>query len=188
MKKFVFLHGSGGDKNSYADFMRVVAKYFDAELIVFNAPFQHHDYPDKFTWFGKFDNKGRRDAVIDNYMYSLQYIKNKIYELNCDNKDVILFGHSQGGGMAVHIGLEMNLGGVIAVCADLPYNVSYKLLSKTPIYWFEAVNDTLLNENRKKSYKLLSENTNFHYGLLPNSTHKDFEQDFIGLINKIHLR
>lgn len=189
MKKLVFLHGSGADKNRYADFMTDVAKYYGAKLVCFNAPFQHYLRPDKYQWFGKFENDGRRDAVIDDYVYSLQYIKNKIHELNCDTKDIALFGHSQGGGLAVHLGMEMNLAGVVAICADVPYNISYMLSSKTPIYWFEAANDTLIDKIRKDSYKLLPQNINFHYAILPNCGHKDFENDFMDVIrkNKIHF-
>lgn len=188
MKKIVFLHGSGADQIRYADFMDRVAKYYDVEMVWFDAPFQHYKKLDKHQGFGKFDNNGRRDAVIDDYMYSLRYIKDKIHEIDCDTKDIALLGHSQGGGMAVHVGLGMELAGVMAICPDLPYNISYKLSSKTPIYWFEAANDTLLDRERKDSYKLLHQNINFHYTILPNCGHNDFGNNFMDIIrqNKIH--
>lgn len=182
MKKMIFLHGSGAYKNRYGELCDSIAKYCGCELVLFNAPFAHHTRPDRYQWFGKFENNDRRDAVIDDYLYSLKYIKDKIYELKCDTKDVILIGHSQGGGMAIHLGLEMNLCGVVAICPDLPYNIQYKLSGNTPIYWFEAAKDTLLDDNRKQSYKLLPKGVDFHYGILPNCGHKDFENDFMDII------
>ena len=182
MKKIVFLHGSGADKNRYAELCDTIAKYCGCELVCFNAPFTHYARPDKYQWFGKFENSGHRDAVISDYEYSLRYIKDKILALNCNTKDIVLIGHSQGGGMAVHIGLEKNLGVVVAICPDLPYNIKYDLSGNTPIYWLEAAKDTLLDDNRKQSYKLLPNGVDFHYAILPNSGHKDFENDFMNVI------
>ena len=41
MKKLVFLHGAGSDKNAYNDLVEQIAKRFDAKAISFNAPFPH---------------------------------------------------------------------------------------------------------------------------------------------------
>ena len=126
MKKLVFLHGAGSDKNAYNDLMLQIAKQFDAELISFNAPFPHPSKPNKFVWFNKFEQNGRRDAVVNDYNQSLEHIKGKLLELGLNLEDIILVGHSQGGGMAVHIGLEMKLNRVISVSGDLPYNIEYE--------------------------------------------------------------
>lgn len=183
MKKLVFLHGSGSDKNAYSDLMYKIAKSFNANLITFNAPFNHPDKPHRYIWFNKFENDGRRDAIVEEYMYSLEYIKEQLKNLDTDTKDIILIGHSQGGGMAVHIGLEMDLSAVISINGDLPYNISYKRLTNTPIYWLESKKDTYIDDNRKKSYQLLTQNSNFHFLMLPNSSHKDFADDFLKIIN-----
>lgn len=188
MKKLVFLHGSGSDKNAYGDLMHEVIKFCDADLITFNAPFKHPDKIDKYRWFNKFEKDGRRDAVVKDYTYSLQYIKEQLNNLHTDTKDIILIGHSQGGGMAVHIGLEMELSSVISISGDLPYNISYKKITKTPIYWLEGGKDTYIDDNRKKSYQQILNNNNFHFLILKNSTHNDFKNDLLKAINNKEIK
>lgn len=184
MKKLVFLHGKGENKNSYTDCMTNVAKYCGYELVCFEAPIAYEKRPGTYQWFKKFENDGRCDAIISDYEYSLRYIKDKILALNCDTKDIVLVGHSQGGGMAVHVGLKMNVAGVVAICADIPYNIShmFKPCYKTSVYWFEAANDTILDANRKKSYKLLPDGVSLHYTVLQHCGHNDFENDFMKVI------
>lgn len=183
MKKLVFLHGSGSDKNAYSDLMHEIAECCDSDLITFNAPFKHPDKIGKYKWFNKFEKDGRRDAVVKDYTYSLQYIKEQLKNLYTDTKDIILIGHSQGGGMAVHIGLEMELSAVISINGDLPYNIPYKKITNTPIYWLEGGKDTYIDVKRKKSYNQISNNNNFHLLMLENSTHNDFENDFLKILN-----
>jgi len=182
MKKLVFLHGSGSDKTAYSDLMHEIAKLCNAELITFNAPIKHPEKPNKYKWFNKFEKDGRRDAIVEEYIYSLQYIKEQLNNLHTDTKNIILIGHSQGGGMAVHIGLEVELASVISISGDLPYNISYKKLTKTPIYWLEGEQDTYIDNNRKKSYQLIVNNNNFHFLTLKNSTHNNFCDDFLQII------
>lgn len=182
MIKFVFLHGSGDDKEAYEGLMYEAAKAFDAKLLSFNAPFAHETKPGRYKWFNKFQNEGRRDAVIEDYDYSLNYVKEKLLKLHGQSSEVILAGHSQGGGLAVHVGLEMKLKGVISINGDLPYNLNYQKKTKTPIYWLESAEDTYLNEERKQSYKLITCNNNFHHFVLPDSTHTEFEKDFLYLL------
>lgn len=180
MKKLVFLHGAGADCYAYHNVMREIAQYLNAELITFNAPFQHPFKQNKFIWFSKFEQYGRRDAVCEEYFTSVKYIRNELQKLNTDMSDIILIGHSQGGGMAAHIGLEMKLGAVISICADLPYNIVYENKSNTPIYWFEAGCDGYIDESRKASYKILEEiGANLYYQILHQSTHKDFARELL---------
>ena len=183
MKKLVFLHGAGSDKNAYSEFMHKVARHFNADIISFDAPYKHPEKPDKYVWFHKFKNDGRRDAVLEEYKYSLKYIKEQLSYLNTEPKDIILIGHSQGGGMAVHVGLEMDIGGVISINGDLPYNISYSKKTDTPVYWLESGQDTYIDDNRKKSYRLILNNENFHLLKLDNSTHNEFQDDFWEIIN-----
>ena len=180
MKKLVFLHGAGSDKNAYNDLVEQIAKRFDAKAISFNAPFPHPTKTNKFVWFNKFEQDGRRDAVIEDYYKSLEYIKEKLQEMSSNLDDIILFGHSQGGGIAVHIGMEMELNKVISVSGDLPYNIEYKKKTYTPIYWFESAKDTYIDQNRKDSYKMLKKiGANLQYNILSNSTHNEFAEDLL---------
>ncbi len=185
MKTVVFLHGAGFDNKAHHNLIKQIAQHFKAELVSFNAPFLPPTKENKFIWFNKFVQYGRRDAVVDDYFASIRYIKNKLLELNTDLKDIILIGHSQGGGMAVHVGLEMDLGAVISVVADLPYNITYENKSTTPIYWFEAGQDGYIDENRKASYRFLQEiETNLHYQVLPESTHNEFADELLSAIKE----
>ena len=146
----VFLHGKGDDKNAYNKQMKNLATHFSADYVSFNAPFPHLSKKDKFLWFNKIEQNKRKDAVKEEYLYSLNYIKENLQKLPHPLSDVILVGHSQGGGMAVHVGLELNLKAVFCICGDLPYNLKYENKSKTPIYWFEGKEDTYINQDRKK--------------------------------------
>ncbi len=180
MKKLVFLHGAGSDKNAYNDLVVKIAKIFAAEPISFNAPFPHPTKPNKYVWFNKIEQEGRRDAIVEDYYKSLEYIKEKLQKRSLDFDDIILFGHSQGGGLAVHIGLELKLNKVISVSGDLPYNIEYKKKAYTPIYWFEGAKDTYINQNRKDSYKILQKiDADLHYKILPNSNHNNFADDLL---------
>lgn len=182
MTTLVFLHGAGDDENAYKWLFNDVAEAFDAEPVRFNAPFVHETKINRYKWFNKFCNGDRRDAVIAEYNYSFNYVVEKLNNLEDDISDVILIGHSQGGGLAVHIGLELSLKGVISINGDLPYNLSYQKKTKTPIYWLESAEDTYLSDERKQSYKLIAHNNNFHHLVLPDSTHTEFADDLLKLL------
>ena len=182
MKKLVFLHGSGANKDAYSNLMKIVAHHFNAKLLSFNAPFEHTEKAMKYKWFNKIENGGRRDAVENEYAYSLQYIKKTLLSIDTNTKNIILLGHSQGGNMAVHVGLEIPLKCAISINGDLPYNITYENISNTPIYWFESKKDTYINQERKNSYTLIKNINNLYYKKLPNSTHNDFSDDFIKVL------
>lgn len=188
MTKLVFLHGSGADKNAYFETMQNVASKFNAQLITFNAPFPHPNKKGKFVWFNKKEVNGRRDAVEEEYLYSLQYVKEQLAKLKNDDDNIILIGHSQGGGLAAHVGAETELMMVISICGDLPYNISYANNSMTPIYWYEGGKDTYIDDNRKASHLLLKDiRANYHYQILPGSFHSEFTADLLNLIENIKI-
>ena len=187
MKKLVFLHGSGADKNAYNDLMQMIAKHFDVELISFNAPFLRENKSNRYAWFNKFENNGRRDAILSEYNHSLEFIKQQLNALKTNPENIILIGHSQGGGMAIHIGLETELAMVLSINGDLPYNISYNSHSATPLYWFAGKKDTYIDDKRKNSYMLINNCKNLHYISLPNSTHNDFADDLLQALKEIDI-
>ena len=188
MTKLVFLHGSGADKDAYFETMQNIASKFNAQLITFNAPFPHPNKKEKFVWFNKKEINGRRDAVEEEYFRSLQYVKERLTSLKKDDEDIILIGHSQGGGLVVHIALDMKLKMVISICGDLPYNISYTNNSVTPIYWCEGGKDTYIDANRKSSHFFLKDiGANYLYQVLPNSTHNEFTKDLMSLVENIKI-
>ena len=175
----VFLHGKGSDKNAYGEQLKKLAKHLSAELVSFNAPFSHQNKKDKFLWFNKFEQNNRRDAIKEEYSHSLNYIEQKLHELSCPLSDIVLIGHSQGGGIATDVGLRQNLKGVFSICGDLPYNLEYKNNSQSPIYWLEGKDDTYISQERKNSYKLLTNlGVNLHYQCVPNCTHTEINPAF----------
>ena len=182
MTKLVFLHSAGGNKEAYRWVLNEAAQKFGAHLVCFDAPICCDNEPNGYKWFNKFDNNGRRDAVIEDYNASLSYIKKQLKKIEKNTSDIILIGHSQGGGLAVHLGIELELKGVISINGDLPYNLSYQKKTKTPIYWLESAEDTYLSDERKQSYELIVDNNHFHRFVLPDSTHQDFENDFLNFL------
>lgn len=197
-KIMFFLSGKGKNLEEYEGLPSEIARQFGAELMPIHAPYPHPK-PEKAaqgrrTWFNKITNKkeNREDADIEEYMDSLHYIEDRIsqyLQAGVNPKDIILLGHSMGAGMAVHVGLEMRLGSVIAVAPDMPYNLQYQIASNTPIYWFECKNDAVLKDPRRKSsYHLVEDHPNFHYNVLPNSTHDDFGKDLMVAITGSLLR
>ena len=175
----VFLHGKGSDNSAYRTQTKKLADNLSAEYISFNAPLRHPEKINKFLWFNKIEQNNRKDAIEAEYLFSMQYLKEKLQQLNCPLSDIIVIGHSQGGGMAVHIGLELNLKAVFSICGDLPYNLEYTNKSQTPIYWFEGQNDNYINQERKDSYKLLQQtNTDLHYKTIKNCSHIEIDAAF----------
>jgi phospholipase/carboxylesterase len=173
----VFLHGKGADKNAYFEHLSSLAEKLAVEFVSFNAPFESLTKKDKFLWFNKFVNGKRRDAVVEEYLFSKNYIEQEIKKLGVPLSDVVLIGHSQGGGMGVSVGLELSLGGVFSICGDLPYNLEYNCLSNTPIYWLEGVDDTYIDAERKASYKLLGDRV--CYKLIKECTHTEISKAFL---------
>lgn len=175
----VFLHGKGADRTAYEIQMKSLAESLSAEYFSFNAPFEYTDKPGKFVWFNKFEQHGRRDAVKEEYVFSLTYIKEKLQELRYPLSDMVLIGHSQGGGMAVNVGLELNLKAVFSICGDLPYNLEYENRAQTPIYWLEGQKDTYINQERKDSYKILQKiGADLHYQVIENCSHNEIDAAF----------
>ena len=181
--KLVYLHGSGLDQTAYADVVKKVADYFKAEVYTFDAPIKHEKKG--FKWFNKVECNGRRDAVKEDFENSVKFIKDKIKGLDVPNEEIILFGHSQGGAMAVAVGLELKLNKVIAVCADMPYNLSYPKSGQTPIYWFECGKDGYINRERQKSYHLLPK-ARLKFQVLPNSQHLNFGEELLKQLPTCH--
>lgn len=115
----VFLHGKGADSTAYGAQIKKLAESLSANYVSFNAPLRHHAKNGKFVWFNKFEQNNRKDAVKEEYLFSLHCIKEKLQQLNCPLSDIVLIGHSQGGGMAVNVGLELNLKAVFSICGDI---------------------------------------------------------------------
>lgn len=175
----VFLHGKGSNHSAYEKQLEELAKNLSAEYVSFDAPLNYESLSNRFTWFNKIEANGRKRAVKEEHEYSLAYIKERLEQLGCLLSDVVLIGHSQGGGMAVCTGLELGLKAVFSICGDLPYNIKYINKSQTPIYWFEGNDDTYISKERKESYKILQEiKANLYYIVIDECSHNEIDSAF----------
>lgn len=186
----VFLHGKGADKDAYSEQLRKLAGNLSADIVSFNAPLAHPTKKDKFVWFNKIENNNRQEAIEEEYRHSVNFIEEKLQKLNYPLSDIVLIGHSQGGGIAVSVALELNLKCAISICGDLPYNLKYVNKAETPIYWLEGECDSYINRERKDSYKILKAlGVNLNYRLVPNCTHSEIDPAFLqikNILNKIN--
>ena len=174
----LFLHGKGADKNAHHDFAKALAQANDAKLVTLNAPFLHKQ---GYSWFGKANIDGVRRLDEDEFHHSLSLIKNELLGLNVDMQQVTICGHSQGGALAIAVGLELPLKKVISICGDIPFEVSKDI--KTPaaeFVWIEGGKDVFLSEERKKSYqKLAGRGLNFRYLVDENTEHDVFSGELL---------
>ncbi len=183
MKTLVFLHGAGSHKDAYADAMRAAALVLKADVVSLNAPIPHPDKPGRYIWFRKRARNGRRDAVKSDFDSSVRFVQHKIAALDRPSEDIIVVGHSQGGAIAAAVGLRTKLNRAVSICGDMPYNLSYRNLSDTPIYWLEGGKDDYITAERKESYALLRD-APLRRIMLPRSTHTDFADDLMRTIKK----
>ena len=175
----VFLHGKGGDKNSYHEQAEALAEHLSSDFVSFNAPFFNKNDTDKFAWFNKIERNNRKDAIEEEYSQAIDYIIEKLRQLPCPLLEIVLIGHSQGGGMAADVALRTEIKCAFSICGDMPYNMKYQVLSETPVYWFEGKNDTYISDERKASYKLLQDlGADIRYHLIPNCTHTEIDSAF----------
>lgn len=177
----LFLHGKGATQNAHQDFVGALARRFDAELMTLNAPFAHKQ---GYSWFGKTNVGGEMHLNEASFEYSLGLIEQKILTLGVPLEQIIVCGHSQGGAMAIAMGLMLPLKKVISICGDIPFDVpSVVKMSAAEFVWVEGGQDIFLSSERKKSYqKLLGLGLNFCYLIDENTEHDCFSE---GLVDKL---
>lgn len=175
----IFLHGKGNDKSAYYEQFSQLAENLGAEFLSFNAPFPHPVKKDKFVWFNKLERDNHQEALEQEYLFSINYIKEELQELSYPLSEIVLVGHSQGGCMAVSVALELDIKCAVSICGDLPYNLTYQNNSKTPIYWFEGGSDEYISQERKDSYKILENlGVDLDYRVVSGCTHTAIQSAF----------
>lgn len=189
MKKkniLVFLHAKDAEKNDKRDLIEQLAAKFDAEILALNAPLP---YKNGYQWWRRENTEDGRKMIPEDFNQSVEFIVSEVNQaLGCNEcgwERIILCGHSQGGMMAVHLGLTMHPGKVISLCGDFPDYLNYgtNIDKNVPIYWIEAGKDEYLSQERLGSYKKLQEmGCNLKYFCSPLSTHINLDTDIIGFI------
>ncbi len=150
----LFLHGAGGTKSSFAEFVADAAKFYDAEVVAFDAPIPFND---GFTYMRKDVIDGERVARESDYRDSMEFLKNKILGLGVAVENIILIGHSQGGQMAICLGMLFPFKKAISIVGDFPRAFTYELADDfcRDCVLIEGGNDTYITDSRKKSFEVL---------------------------------
>lgn len=174
----VFLHGKGGDKTVHADFLKTFGIQEQADILTFNAPFS---YKDGYLWFSKERKEGIRYANKQEFEHSIEFIMDKIKKTDIPLENIIVLGHSQGGCMAMALGLLYPFKKVIGICGDLPYDLTYQTGHVCQnIVWVEGGSDTYLSDDRKQSYQILNKKgIKFYYIKSPHTGHNQFSSDLL---------
>ncbi len=182
----VYLHGKGADPSAHHELIQKIADKYGAELLALKAPFPHKD---GFMWFGKTGRAGQRRIIAEQFNQSVENIisqvEEKLHCRECQWDNVILCGHSQGGVMALHLGLTMSPSRVISLCGDFPPEITYSAAidKKVPLFWIEGGKDTFLTPERKNSWQKLKDwGCNLQFRRSPHSSHNHLYTEIIDLI------
>lgn len=162
----ILLHGYGtnaSDFESIGNFFSLTRK--DARIVIPNGfelikedSYKWFDLEDEDirAWTQRIKLAGDKLAtLLDDQLAYINKSENK--NLNYDN--VIIAGFSQGGMMALHVGLKKNISKVICFSGFLVDPSVILKNSRTNILFTHGENDTVLNINlMKNSTKILNKN------------------------------
>ena len=172
-KALVFIHGWGGNKNSFSPFVSRLKFNTHIEWFFPEAPYDLNDHkidgikstPSKKSWtFKKQDNQWETEEpmkMLDNFF------SQEIF--NCyKSENVFVFGFSQGAAICYeHImGMDVKFGGIFPIAGFFFEKTSRKKVSirnrQTPIIIGHGINDLIVPiEKSEEAYrKLVGENAN----------------------------
>lgn len=178
MTDIVFLHGKGADAAAHHEFMLKLASKYEASLHSIEAPLP---YKNGYSWFNKIKTDGRNIADEESFLRSMDFIKAKITDSGVDCRNLIICGHSQGGAVAVAVGLQLPVWKIISICGDWPENIN--ILPTCPakeFVWVEGGKDAYLSDERKSSYQRLQKaGINLEYIKDCHTEHNVFSPDLI---------
>lgn len=178
MTDIVFLHGKGADATAHSEFMLKLAAKYDASLHSVEAPLP---YKNGYSWFNKIKVGGRNIADEESFARSVDFIKTTITDCGFDCKHLIICGHSQGGAMAVAVGLQFPVLKIISICGDWPENIDCQpICLAREFVWIEGGKDAYLSDERKSSYQRLQKmGINLKYIKDNDTEHDAFSPDLI---------
>lgn len=184
MKKLlIFLHGKGANKEAHKAVVEKIAEALNAEMVAFNAPIPSPKYQDGYCWWNKCVFEGKRQMQVEEFNHSVDFIlgniEKELSKRNLSWDNLILCGHSQGGMMAMHLGLTGNPAKVISICGDFPEYLSYAVPvnKEVPIIWIAGEKDDFLSDERKNSYEILKKwGCNLRYVVSHSSMHNELDE------------
>ena len=188
----IYLHGFGFDQSENKEQIDLLCSLLNVDKLFLNASFKSGRARGGYAWF-PITPVERKKILKENFVFSLKYIKEKIEENLVTRgqtwKNIILCGRSQGGMMALYVGLEKNVSckKIITFCSTFPKTKYFKCRSKPSIIWMEEGKESPFRKVEKNSYKDLKEmSLNVSYFKDEKSTHDEISQEAIEKIVKIY--
>ena len=131
---------------------KLLAKKYNAEILAFNSILP---YKEAYTWFEKVDGEIVSDSFVKSFDYAKSKISHYVEENGIKPENIIIFGRSQGGFMAICLGIELGVGKVVAMAADIKAELvnAAKTEGCPEIIWIEAGKDKYISAERRGSYK-----------------------------------
>ena len=186
MTKVLYFHGYHSNGSTGIPRRGAVTRKL-GELITIDAPHPMGD--GKFKWFSlpvepDFD-PARAFAEI---AQSAEYVVRKIREMQLDERDLILFGASQGAPIALYLTLNglVHPRMTIAAVPYYPLELADRVINKeTPILWIAAGKDDQVPPDVGGAWKKLqAAGANLDYRIDPDGTHGDWSPAFNDMITK----
>ena len=151
--RLVFLHGWGADANDLTPLGDALASTLSvpAECIQLEAPEAHPDGYGK-QWYGLFPADWQAVPT------AVQTLQQRLEQLSLGEiplSKTVLIGFSQGGAMALHVGCNLPLAGVIG-CSAYPHPNWQPPLVRPPVLLLHGLNDDVVpKEASEELHQLL---------------------------------
>ena len=150
----IFLHGYGANGADLINISQSFKNYFpNMSFLAPDAPFKCEGLPGGYKWFDLpwLDNS-KEDDYIKTFEESLfvldEWLTQKVKSENVQDKDVFLFGFSQGTMLALHSATsrKKSLGGVLGFSGKLVEETRFRknLSSKCPILLVHGDQDDIV--------------------------------------------
>ncbi|MEL4894300.1 alpha/beta hydrolase [Crocosphaera sp. Alani8] len=137
----VMLHGWGANAEDLAPLSSVLTLP-DYQLLFPNAPFSHPEVPGGLAWYAL--ETGKYEGIEE----SCQLLKNWLLSLEKDTgiplSRTILSGFSQGGAMALDIGINLPLRGICSLSGYLQFQPQKIASPVPPILIIHGTNDMVV--------------------------------------------
>jgi len=153
------------------------------EVIMFNAPHNSIGGPGRYHWFLNPTSENKNHNIMPELKRSVEYIVGEIRSRNLDEKDLILYGSSQGAFMALYLTLN-NIIVPKKTIAAVPFYarelITNKINKATPILWLAAEHDEMIPREYCETWMdLQSAGANLDYHIDANSEHTKWSPEFI---------
>ncbi len=189
------MHGFGYDITENSSFQNKLAESLNAELLSLNGPFPSGRDRGGFAWYEvtKRTPEKPKTHILDNkFLISEKYIREqvegKMKELDILWNNVIFCGRSQGAFLSIVMGLKSipSCRCIISISGffykDIP---GFEIKSHPKLIWIKTKHDTVLQEEKKQSYKTLEKlGVKVDYFLDKNSDHDILEDSIIDRIKE----